>query len=412
MSGHAADKIELGKPQFASHSWLEPIIVVSIMISSLIINRHRALKILSKNQHPTIKVSEPEDVEASPTSSQGQISEKNPPKRRVYGFLAINTPNSSRFARHLHSRVLQKFPFLVEMFYWILNYLFYSCTKVISQHLSPAGRDVVQLAQDHAIGILDFEHHAGFNFVFPIEESDFQAFFLNGHPHWMTFFNRIYSLVHIPGTVLFISWYYWAAPDFEKFAVVRRTMTLGNFIAFLVFCFFPCMPPRLLPESFNFHDTVRQEHAESVWVGGKMVNQLAAMPSLHFTYAFVIGATLIYHSGLGVNCLSRKRTTGSLLTTTLFFVLGIVYPLLVLSVIVATANHYWLDAVAAMISVAFSFYINRIWFILLPLEDLFLWVLRLEKPVPTTGMRHFGAARQARSDHADEELEGLLNRSM
>ncbi|KKK26306.1 hypothetical protein ARAM_001561 [Aspergillus rambellii] len=380
MSGHAADKIELGKPQFASHSWLEPIIVVSIMISSLIINRHRALKILSKNQHPTIKVSEPEDVEASPTSSQGQISEKNPPKRRVYGFLAINTPNSSRFARHLHSRVLQKFPFLVEMFYWILNYLFYSCTKVISQHLSPAGRDVVQLAQDHAIGILDFEHHAGFNFVFPIED--------------------------------FISWYYWAAPDFEKFAVVRRTMTLGNFIAFLVFCFFPCMPPRLLPESFNFHDTVRQEHAESVWVGGKMVNQLAAMPSLHFTYAFVIGATLIYHSGLGVNCLSRKRTTGSLLTTTLFFVLGIVYPLLVLSVIVATANHYWLDAVAAMISVAFSFYINRIWFILLPLEDLFLWVLRLEKPVPTTGMRHFGAARQARSDHADEELEGLLNRSM
>jgi hypothetical protein len=87
------------------------------------------------------------------------------------------------------------------MFYWVLNYAFYSCTKAVAQALSPAGTDVVQLAQDHGIGILDIEHRSIFSIFFPIEESDFQAFFLNNHQGWMTFFNRIYSLVHIPGTV-------------------------------------------------------------------------------------------------------------------------------------------------------------------------------------------------------------------
>ncbi|KAL4919182.1 hypothetical protein BDW62DRAFT_209913 [Aspergillus aurantiobrunneus] len=206
------------------------------------------------------------DLEASSYSEDERNGHQNPhePKRRVFGGFVFTTPNSSRFAHHVHSRILQKFPFLVEMFYWILNYAFYSCTKFVSQSLSPAGTDVVQRAQDHGIDVLNLEHKSMFSIFYPIQEADFQAFFLNGHPGWMTLFNRIYSLVHIPGTVAFISWYYWAAPDFERFATVRRTMTLGNFVAFMVFCFYPCMPPRLLPESYNFHDTVRQENAESV----------------------------------------------------------------------------------------------------------------------------------------------------
>lgn len=151
-------------------------------------------------------------------------------------------------------------------------------------------------------------------------------------------------------------------------------MTLANFGAFFGFAVWPCMPPRLLPESFGFHDTVRQGNAESVWVGGKNVNQLAAMPSLHFTYAFVIGVTFLYHS-------RRQRLFWKLL----FGVSGIVYPMFVLLVIVSTANHYYLDAVVATFSVALSFVCNRVWFFFLPAEDILCWILRLEKPVPTTG---------------------------
>ncbi|KAL4787184.1 PAP2 superfamily-domain-containing protein [Aspergillus varians] len=413
MSTEAPEKIDLGKPQFASHAWLEPIVVVSIMLTSVYVNRYKHFKILDKNRNP---VAEREflksDVEASSTPLQDdQNGRKNPlePKRRVYGWFVIRTPNSSRFAHHIHSRIIQKFPFLVEMFYWVLNLAFYACTKAISQALSPAGKDVVQLGQDHGISILNLEHNSMFSFFFPIQESDFQAFFLTGHPGWMTFFNRIYSLVHIPGTVAFLSWYYWAAPDFERFATVRRTMTLGNFVAFVVFCFYPCMPPRLLPESYNFHDTVRQENAESVWVGGKMINQLAAMPSLHFTYAFCIGSTFMYHSNFWSIFNGGRRTLRSMASTAIFVVLGILYPLLVLSVIVATANHYWFDATVAMVSVTMCFLINKIWLILLPAEDMFLWATRLEKPVPTTGSRLRNSNQQAKTD-GFEEAEHLLER--
>ncbi|PYH97335.1 hypothetical protein BO71DRAFT_140274 [Aspergillus ellipticus CBS 707.79] len=399
-SSNNTTPVDLGKPQFASHSWLEPIIVVSIMLSSLYFNRRRNYSIFGKNNNNGMSSSHQmylKDEEADAfdpyleRDSEDQARSQpnpnpHPPKRRNFLWYTITTPNSSRFARHFHSRILQKFPFLVEMFYWVMNYLFYSCTKAVAQSLSPAGRDVVQLAQDHAVGVLDLEHNSFFSIFFPIEESAFQAFFINGHQGWMTFFNRIYSLVHIPGTVAFLSWWYYYAPDFETFAIVRRTMTLGNFMAFIIFCFWPLMPPRLLPESYGFHDTVRQEHAESVWVGGKMVNQLAAMPSLHFTYAFCIGSTFFYHSGI-LHRLAGKRSGRIALKDIILFILGFIYPLLVLCVIVATANHYWLDATVATFSVTFSFFSNRIWMILLPLEDMLLWVLRLQKPIPTTGNR-------------------------
>jgi len=176
-------------------------------------------------------------------------------------------------------------------------------------------------------------------------------------------------------------------------------MTLGNFVAFLVFAVFPCMPPRLLPKSFGFKDTVRQSHAESVWVGegGKSgrFNQLAAMPSLHFTYALVIGCTLFWHSGL-LQSLAKKPRERSFIGMVLFGLAGVLYPMFVILVIVATANHYYLDAVMATFSVIFCFLCNRVWLILLPAERLLALILRVDKPLPTTGQHR--AAKQAQID--------------
>jgi hypothetical protein len=171
-------------------------------------------------------------------------------------------------------------------------------------------------------------------------------------------------------------------------------MTLGNFFAFFIFTLWPCMPPRLLPKSYGFHDTVRQDNAESVFVGGAYVNQLAAMPSLHFTYAFVIGCTFIYHSSILPAPFGYTKSVQLKagwkrwpITKLLWFTAGILYPLLVLTVIVATANHYFLDAVVAMCTVTLSLCINKVWFVLLPAEDWFAWLIRVEKPMPTTGDR-------------------------
>ena len=162
------------------------------------------------------------------------------------------------------------------------------------------------------------------------------------------------------------------------------------------------MPPRLLPESFGFADTVRQAHAESVWVGdGHNVNQLAAMPSLHCTYALTVGCTFFWHSGFLQQVFRGKPRERSWFSMVGFMIAGVIYPMLVLLVIVATANHYYLDAVAAGFSVILCFFGNKIWLLLLPAERLLLRILRLEKPVPTTGQRRRRRPAEPDSDHSD-----------
>jgi len=197
----------------------------------------------------------------------------------------------------------------------------------------------------------------------------------------------------------FLSWYYYVAPNHNAFTLARRTMTLANFGAFFVFAFYPCMPPRLLPKSYGFQDTVRQGNAESVWTKSSNVNQLAAMPSLHFTYAFTIGSTFLYHSGL-ISALfgkGRRVMRQNAFLGAFYAIAAFAYPLLVLLIIVATANHFWLDAAVATLSVTLSFFLNRVWLLLLPLELALQLFLRVEKPIPTTGMNSRADARAEKS---------------
>ena len=124
-------------------------------------------------------------------------------KRRSCCGLVISTPNSSRFSHHLHSRVLQKFPFLVEMFYWIITYLFYRLTKVMSQLIFT--KSIIEVAQAHGLSVLEFEQFSWASFLFPIKEHDVQHWYMEGHQDALTVLNRAYALIHIPGTVGFVA---------------------------------------------------------------------------------------------------------------------------------------------------------------------------------------------------------------
>lgn len=191
--------------------------------------------------------------------------------------------------------------------------------------------------------------------------------------------NKGYALIHIPGTVYFMAWYYSAAPTHAIFATVRRTITLCNLTAFAVFMSYPCMPPRLLPAEYGFVDTVRRDSAESVWMSGRFVNHLAAMPSMHFGYAFMIGCTCVFHA--------VRHCVGGRVMRIALAIFGVMYPVAVLTTIVSTANHYWLDATAAAVVAMFALLCNKVFLVLLPLEDYMLWVLRLDKPRPNCGLR-------------------------
>ena len=145
------------------------------------------------------------------------------------------------------------------------------------------------------------------------------------------------------------------------------------------------MPPRLLPPEYGFLDSVRHDNATSIWMSGNFVNSLAAMPSMHFGYAFVIGCTMVYHAGILRKTLEKGETKKSLIWKFIYCLIGLGYPGFILVTIVATANHYWMDALMATIVACAAYLCNRIFLSLLPLEDLLLWVLKLEKPIPSTG---------------------------
>jgi len=165
-------------------------------------------------------------------------------------------------------------------------------------------------------------------------------------------------------------------------------MTLTNFLAFSIFIAYPCMPPRLLPPEYGFLDSVRHDDAQSVWMSGKYVNALAAMPSMHFGYSFCIGCTLVYHSGIFRQNLHKDEVKKSTFWKAFFVLLGVFYPTVILITIIATANHYWLDTMVATCCACIAYLCNRIFLVFLPLEDLLLWALRVEKPYPSTGERY------------------------
>lgn len=382
------------RPAWKLPGWAEPLIVVTILLSAMYITRRRDFRIIpsraDRDGYLSVHSNDSSDGLLSYDPDHGDdlpvSTTKNPPKRRNCCGLAFETPNTSRFRNHIHSRLLQKFPFLIEMFYWVINYAFYRFTSIASQKLF-AGSGIWNVAQRNGIAVLEAEQESFFKFLFPIQERSVQQWFMHGHQDGLSVLNRAYALIHIPGTVGFLCWYYYVAPNFDTFSVARRTMTLTNFCAFMTFIFYPCMPPRLLPKEYGFLDTVRHDDAQSVWMGGKFVNQLAAMPSMHFGYSFIIGTTMIYHSGIFRRSLETGESRKNTFWKIFYLVLGVGYPTFILTVIVATANHYFMDALVATFFVFFSFACNKIFYVFIPLEDLLLYVIRADKPTPTTGQR-------------------------
>ena len=124
-------------------------------------------------------------------------------KKRRCCWATFYTPSTSRFANHYHSRLLQRFPFLIEMFYWIITYAFYRCTSILSQSVF-SKTPIWDVAQDHALAVLEFEQFSWLSFLFPISEVEFQSWFMDGHETFLTILNRSYALIHIPGTVGYV----------------------------------------------------------------------------------------------------------------------------------------------------------------------------------------------------------------
>lgn len=125
---------------------------------------------------------------------------KTPIKTRRTRIWSLDTTQTGRFRNNIHSRILQKLPFLIEMFYWILNYAFYRMTSVLSSTLF-AGQGIWDVAQENGISILEAEQYSCLRFLFPFSEQTVQQWFIQHHPTALTILNKSYALIHIPATV-------------------------------------------------------------------------------------------------------------------------------------------------------------------------------------------------------------------
>lgn len=205
--------------------------------------------------------------------------------------------------------------------------------------------------------ILDLERALHLDFEHPMNV------WLAGQSWLRTIANYEYAVTYIASALVLLFWVYLRYPGHYRW--VRNSFALVNLFALACFWLFPVAPPRMLADA-GFVDTVRLGHTWGSW-GSPLVqnaNQLAAMPSLHVGWALWVSVIL-------------ARIAGRRLVQ----VISAVHVLVTLAVILATGNHYWLDAAAAVVIVAAAVMIadvarqrtNRI-----PASDAFF--LHVEKP--------------------------------
>ncbi|MGY0061570.1 phosphatase PAP2 family protein [Streptomyces sp. LZ34] len=191
-------------------------------------------------------------------------------------------------------------------------------------------RGDVSTAVDHGLGILHLEQRLNIDFETPLNNI-FTTHKLIGIPA-----DFAYASLHYVVTPAILAWL-WKRRRAADYRLLRTWLLVSTLIGLVGFTLMPTCPPRLLEASHGFVDTMAQYSSYGWWGGeasaprglGGLTNQYAAMPSLHVGWALWCGVVLWRHG--------RSAWIKAL---------GIGYPLSIALVVMGTANHYFLDAVA------------------------------------------------------------------
>ncbi|MFI6468890.1 bifunctional glycosyltransferase 87/phosphatase PAP2 family protein [Streptomyces sp. NPDC050516] len=159
------------------------------------------------------------------------------------------------------------------------------------------------------------------------------------HVSWLkSFFDFYYESFHFVIPLAILAVLYVRRPADYRWA--RAALGFATLLGLVGFWFFPLAPPRLMP-GLGFVDTVHgpQDFGKPDYgVMTDVTNQYAAMPSLHFGWALWCGVVIVL-------CAPKLWMK----------LLGVLHPLFTVCAILATANHWVLDAVGGAAVVAAGF---------------------------------------------------------
>jgi len=174
-------------------------------------------------------------------------------------------------------------------------------------------------AMRHTADIVALEQAAGVYVERGVQEA-FEAI-----PFAPILLGLLYVVLHFAGTAVALVWVHRRHP--ERFPLVRTTFGAATALALVGYVLYPAAPPRLA--KLGFSDTVTSSTGLDLSSDllGALYKPFAAVPSLHFGYALIVGGVLVAVAGH-----RAWRVAGAL------------YPLAMLLIIVATGNHFLVDA--------------------------------------------------------------------
>jgi PAP2 superfamily len=183
------------------------------------------------------------------------------------------------------------------------------------------GDATLQAAQANTARIVELEQSLGVFFEGAVQS------WASGIPSLPTFLGLAYVTLHLGATGATMVWLH--LRHRERFALVRNALVIATGLSLVAYTVFPAAPPRLA--GLGFVDTVTAHTRVNLSSDllGSLYNPFAAVPSMHFGYALLVGVVLM--------------TTAS---NRLVRLIGALYPPFMLFDIVATGNHFVFDAAA------------------------------------------------------------------
>lgn len=217
----------------------------------------------------------------------------------------------------------RRLPWVVELVSILVGYGIYSLIRLLAPHR-------VNASFEHARTVLDIESALGLFHLVPLNQ------FLVEHDFLVVFSSYWYATAHFVVTPAVLAWMFlrrsWAYP------MLRSALVIATVSALVVYATWPLAPPRFVVPGVT--DTVMNNPV--VWAkegAAGFVNEFAAMPSLHVGWAIWCAIVVV------AVCRTRWRH------------LAWLYPVTTTFVVMATANHYMLDALGGALVVAVPLYL-------------------------------------------------------